>query len=180
MTPVKSRHLDMTSSKMAHFRMPYQCMEKCGNLLVAARGSSIDLFSLEDGSLKSTWNCPTPQGGQNGPQAEQVTIKLATQNPESSVDITIDSSFPPAKKRKLSASETDKTKNLTSKEGKKKQNNRSDAVASGLEAPAVINLAIANGGQHVIAVTGEDKSIRVFEVVLENGGNPQLRQLSQR
>jgi len=44
------------------------------------------------------------------------------------------------------------------------------------EAPAVIALASTRRGDHVIVVTGEDKSIRVFE----HDGRGQLRQISQR
>lgn len=150
-------------------------MVKCGNLLIAARGSSIDSFSLEDGSLLSTWKCPSTQEVRSGRHAPEVTTKLVAQNSESSVEITIDASSPPAKKRKLSASDP----TPVPKEVKKKQNNRSDAVASGLEAPAVTALTAAKGGRHVIAVTGEDKSIRVFENSKEDGVN-RLKQLSQR
>ncbi|KAE9381762.1 tRNA methyltransferas-like protein [Stipitochalara longipes BDJ] len=158
-------------------QMPYQCMVQCGNLLIAARGSSIDVF--EDSSLLSTWKCPSMQAVGKALHLTEVTTKLATQNSQSSsVGITIDSSSPPAKKRKLSASEPTESKPV-SKEGKKKQNNRSDAVQSGLEAPAVIALAVTRDHHHVIAVTGEDKNIRVFEIAQEDAVF-QLKQLSQR
>lgn len=147
------------------------------SLLLAARGSSIDVF--EDSALLSTWSCPSIQEtGRSQPRSE-VSTKLATQNSESSsVEITIDTSSHPAKKRKLSASEPAKSR-PDSKEGKRKQNNRSDAVLSGLEAPAVIALAVTKDGHHVIIVTGEDKSIRVLGIAQENGVF-RLRQLSQR
>jgi tRNA (guanine-N(7)-)-methyltransferase subunit TRM82 len=44
------------------------------------------------------------------------------------------------------------------------------------EGPVVIALASTRRGDHVIVVTGEDKSIRVFE----HDGKGQLRQISQR
>ena len=94
------------------------------------------------------------------------------------MEITIDSSLHPAKRRKLSASEPVESRQ-EEKEGKKKQNNRSDAVLSGLEAPAVIALAATKDCHHVIVVTGEDKSIRVLEIAQE-GGEFRLKQLSQR
>lgn len=164
-------------------RMPYQCMTRCGDILVAARGSSIDSFKLEDGLLLSTWNCPSSQHSQDGktPNGElDLTTKVATiQTSESSlVEIALDISSPPAKKRKLSQSGQVPTL-VEPKDGKKKQNNRSAAVASGLEAPAVTVLASTTDGKHVIAVTGEDKSIRVFEHVFIDGAH-QLKQLSQR
>jgi len=162
-------------------RMPYQCLAKCGNILLAARGSRIDSFNLENGSLLSTWSCPSTQENLNGKVADGATIKkITTQNSESSsVDITLDAPSPPAKRRKLSSSEAADVE-PGSKEGKKKQNNRSDAVASGLEAPAVIALTATRDARHVIAVTGEDKSIRVFENSIEEGGKQELKQISKR
>jgi tRNA (guanine-N(7)-)-methyltransferase subunit TRM82 len=152
-------------------------MVQSGNLLIAARGSSIDL--LQDGSLVSTWKCPSIQEVGNAQPPPELATKLVTQTSESSsVEITIDSSSPPAKKRKLSASEPTEAPQV-SKEGNKKQKNRSDAVLSGLEAPAVVALIVTKDGHHVIVVTGEDKSIRVFEHVQENGVY-HLKQLSQR
>lgn len=146
-------------------------------LLLAARGSRIDVF--EGSALLTTWKCPSVQEmGRSQPHTED-SKKLTTQNSESSsVEITIDSSLHPAKRRKLSASEPVESRQ-EEKEGKKKQNNRSDAVLSGLEAPAVIALAATKDCHHVIVVTGEDKSIRVLEIAQE-GGEFRLKQLSQR
>jgi tRNA (guanine-N(7)-)-methyltransferase subunit TRM82 len=151
-------------------------MVQCGILLIAARGSTIDLF--QDGSLHSTWRCPPIQGAGNSHPLPEATTKLAAQNLESPlVEINIDSVSPPTKKRKLSASGPADAQTL-SKDGKKKKN-RSDAVLSGLEAPAVVALAITGASNHVVAVTAEDKSIRVFEIVQESGIH-RLKQLSQR
>ena len=160
---------------MSFSRMPYQCMVQCGNMLVAARGSTIDLF--QDGSLHSTWKCPPIQGAGNPQPLPEVTTKVAAQNLESpSVETNIDPASPPTKKRKLSAAGPADAQRV-SKGGKKKK--QSDAVSSGLEAPAVVALSITKVSNHVIAVTGEDKSIRVFEIIQKDGIH-QLKQLSQR
>jgi hypothetical protein len=37
---------------------PYQSIQKCGNVLIAACISRLDSFSLEDGSLLSSWTFP--------------------------------------------------------------------------------------------------------------------------
>jgi tRNA (guanine-N(7)-)-methyltransferase subunit TRM82 len=164
---------------MSKTRTPYQCLQKCGSILIGARGSSIDSFSLHDGSLLSTWKCPPTHGSING--TGKATAKTTKQNSEaSSVDTVLEKSSHPTKRRKLSAGD-DEAK-INAKEGEKKVNNRLDAVASGLRAPAVTALAATKDGRHVIAVTGEDKSIRVFENAFERNGAPkqQLRQLSQR
>lgn len=161
--------------------MPYQCIKRCGKVLVAARGSSIDTFNPENGYLLSTWNA-FPTQDPNLALSEKAPNHLETQKSESSAD-TVTENSPPAKRRKLSAGEEDSPaaepnqKNGMKKDGKgsKKGNRRSDAVASGLETPAVILLEATRDGRHVIAVTGEDKSIRVFQ---QDEGY--LKQLSQR
>ncbi|KAE8441619.1 hypothetical protein EG329_004628 [Mollisiaceae sp. DMI_Dod_QoI] len=163
-------------------RAPYQCMTKCGDILVAARGSSIDSFRLQDGSLLSTWRCPSTQNSQDckaSGGAREISTKLVPQTSESSsIEIALDAASPPAKKRKLSQP-GEKPGQSEPKIGKHRPNNRSAAVANILEAPAVIALASTTDGRHVIAVTGEDKSIRVFENVVRDGVQ-QLKQLSQR
>ena len=172
--------------------MPYHCIKRCGSVLVAARGSCIDSFNPADGSLLSTWKCPCPsaqEGNKKEPNiADQPTgtlpTGLDTQKSESSIDVVLESS--PAKRRKLSTIEDDApkppAKNGAKKEQKtaKKRNSRSDAIVSGLEIAAVIALAATEEGRHVIAVTGEDKSIRVFEITVDDGRKQCLKQLSQR
>lgn len=146
--------------------MPYQCLERCGNVLVAASGSRIDTFKLEDGSLISTWKCPVDVAPKTSKDLPQEEIPPKQEVPAKS---------PPAKRRKLAggAEEQEQTNEST---GEKKANNRLDAVASGLEAPAVIAMTCTNSGNHVVAVTGEDKSVRVFE----HDGAGYLQQISQR
>jgi tRNA (guanine-N(7)-)-methyltransferase subunit TRM82 len=165
---------------MPTLQVPYQCLQRSGNILIAAAGSRIDLFSLEDGSLLSTWKCPPPQGSQNGaPVVREATPKVVPQKSDASnVDVAVNTSSPPAKKRKLSNSRIDEQKSNSCQEKKKKQP-RSDTVASGLDVPTVILLAVTKGESHVIAVTGEDKGIRVFENVIE-GGVHRLNQISLR
>ncbi|KAH7364496.1 guanine-N(7)--methyltransferase subunit trm82 [Rhexocercosporidium sp. MPI-PUGE-AT-0058] len=177
---------------MSHTQMPYQCMVTCGNVLVAARGSSVDSFNLESGSLLSTWTCPASQDAKKerlSPADEQKKDEIP--NPETATEGgDPEENGPPAKKRKLSSENVEAKSEETStpntiqeqqdgKKKKQKQNNRSDAVACGLQAPAVIALAATKDGRHVIAVTGEDKSIRVFESI-EKGGSYRLQHLSQR
>ena len=157
--------------------MPYQCLQRCGSILTGARGSSIDSFSLHDGSLLSTWKCPPIQGSSNC--AIESPVKTTKQNAESSsLVMAPNEPTPPAKRRKLSTGD-EKGKLSAQKEGKK-LNNRFSSVASGLGAPAVTALATTKDGRHVIAVTGEDKCIRVFESSFEVDGGHHLRQLSQR
>jgi len=167
--------ISLTNSKMSKLRMPYQCLKKCGDLLIAARGSSIDTFSLESRTLVSTWKCPSTQGpASNAPVQEEQTLAAALPAP---LEQATEQSAPPAKRRKLSISEQPEK---PEKKYVKGQNHRSDVFLTGLEAPAVVALAATNGGQHVIAVTAEDKSIRVFENIFQQGTTQELKQISHR
>lgn len=156
-------------------RAPYQCLEKAENFLVAARGSSIDLFSLEDLSLLSTWKCPTEQASSTN-DTRQSAIQQAPDltKPETSL------ASPPAKRRKLSQDNTAQEAGDATQKAKQKPNHCSDSVVSGLEVPAVTALAVTKRGHHVIAVTGEDKSIRVFEIAVDEDKNHYLKTLSKR
>ncbi|KAG9238788.1 guanine-N(7)--methyltransferase subunit trm82 [Amylocarpus encephaloides] len=168
--------------------MPYQCLERCGKLLVAARDSNIDLFNLEnDNAFLSTWSCNSSQQPQNGKiELKKDGSKVATNESQlSSVEVQLEEALtPPAKRRKLSVDagkpETEEattepiqelgaTENGVKKQKKQKQNNRSNAISTGLEAPAIIALAVTKDEQHVIAITGEDKCIRVFEIIEKDG-----------
>lgn len=156
--------------------MPYQCLQKCGDILVAASGSCIDSLSLDDnGSILSCWKCPTTNESKKTEAISQnACSKLIIQTSGTSSEDVVSGSSPPAKRRKLSGAE-DVGDNSTDQSGKKNINNRSSAVGSGLDAPAIVALNATKDGQHVVAVTG-DKSIRVFQ--RDGAGN--LRQISQR
>ncbi|TAQ89808.1 hypothetical protein B7494_g1896 [Chlorociboria aeruginascens] len=151
---------------MRKHRVPYQCIQKCGtNTLIAGRGSSIDCFNLEDGSLSSTWKCPV----------KDIIQKTKS---DSCTDIPqgISSPSPPTKKRKISG-EAEDSWTAEAKNGKK-ANARSNAITTSLETPAVTTLTVTHNGQHVIAITGEDKSIRVFKWDGSGLGNDHLVQIN--
>jgi tRNA (guanine-N(7)-)-methyltransferase subunit TRM82 len=166
---------------MSKLRVPYQCLQKSRNLLVAARGSSIDLFSLEDHSLLSTWKCPTAHESSAKEAGELTTQKPPPKDSDAPALPVPDVSPPPppAKRRKLSDG-GDPQKPLNEGKAKKKSNNRSESVASGLDAPAIITLTVTRAGHHVIATTGDDKTIRVFEIVAKEDGKHHLKSVSQR
>ncbi|KAG9246592.1 guanine-N(7)--methyltransferase subunit trm82 [Calycina marina] len=162
---------------MSKLTMPYQCLKQCGNLLIAARGSTIETFNLESRSLVSSWKCPSskPLVSETSAQ-EEVT---AVESPAPAEAAPEESVIPPVKRRKLSLSETPAEENKNWKHNNKGKNHRQAAASTGLDSPAVIALAVTSNGHHVIAVTSEDKSIRVFENSYINLKH-ELKQLSQR
>ncbi|CAG8961030.1 hypothetical protein HYFRA_00002570 [Hymenoscyphus fraxineus] len=176
--------------------MPYQCLEKCGEYLVAARDSNIDLFHLSNGEYISTWSCPLPQVPSKGRVNGGETTKKQ-EIKEAPLEGEVDASAPPAKRRKVDTEDEKKSEEKVEEKsepkvepkvnenGEKKQqkkqrpNHRTDSIAAGQEPPSVIALAVAKNAQHVVAITGEDKCIRVFEIVVKEG-KPFLNHLSQR
>lgn len=177
--------------------MPYQCLEKCGEYLVAARDSSIDLLHLGNGEYISTWSCPLTQVPSKGKSVSAESSKKHEAKELSLVEDEVDASAPPAKRRKIETEDEKKPEERAEKKSepkadqkvkpkanenggkKQKQNHRTDSIANGPEPPSVIALAVSKNAQHVVAITGEDKCIRVFEVITKDG-KAILNHVSQR
>ncbi|KAI1768232.1 hypothetical protein GGR53DRAFT_478398 [Hypoxylon sp. FL1150] len=157
--------------------VPYQCLCRLGqsSILCAAKGTSIHTFNLSpEPSHISWWTHPlTKQAGNSNPEATSQDQNLEDQESEQ----------PPSKKRKLESDEK------PSKEGKANQDEIGavEAVENGTgkkkekparrpELPFVILLTATENGSHLVAVTGQDKTLWVFE----HDGNGVLKELSQR
>jgi tRNA (guanine-N(7)-)-methyltransferase subunit TRM82 len=147
---------------------PYQRLETFGGVLVAASLSHLDLFSLEDGSRLSSWICLNSSEetglagcdeGNGGLPARQIAQQCE----------------PPAKKRRLSKHNAEEEEAVSRVN---KLSTRQPATAVGIyEGPTFIALSSTKSGEHVIAVTAEDKTIRVLKHDTRTG---KLQQLSQR
>jgi tRNA (guanine-N(7)-)-methyltransferase subunit TRM82 len=156
--------------------LPYQCVQKCGGVFVAATVSRIDTFDIENGSWLSSWNCPAAPIDKYKTEDKTEDDGRIVEAPAQSdfPDSNILESGPPPKKRRLSAGDNAKETTTSKANG---HNPKAIAAAKQRQrAPAIVTLKCTKDGNHVIAVTGEDKSIRV----LEHDGKGQLRQLSQR
>jgi len=163
---------------MSKHQIPYQCLKTCGDFLLAARGSSIGSFNLNNGSLHSTWQCLATEISEGTSNREAAHVLAPSASDSSSVNIVREASSPPTKRRRLSDAEKDETKDPRAPTGKKKASNRAPVVGTA-GAPSIIALAVTRDAKHVIAVTGEDKRIRVLERDnAERGGR--LWQISKR
>lgn len=166
---------------MSKLRAPYQCLKQCGNYLIAARGSSIDTFDIKDGSYISTWKSPVPENKTESKATEEESkVQSEEQKPETSTastaDVIPETSTPPAKRRKLSVSDEAGEKTVVVQQLKKKaKNNASPKI---LEPSPITALTITRDLKHVIAVTGEDKTIRVL--TWEDTVGKGLKQISDR
>ena len=147
---------------------PFQCVLFCSRLkqglpsvILAASGSSIYSIGPLDGVLLSTW--PRRKS------VDEVAKVDLGEKPEAA-------SERPEKRRKLSAgaSSESSSADIVVEKGAKKKRYRGRSMGASI--PAVIKLVGTLSGNHVVAVTGEDKCIRVFDV-LDDGS---IEQTSER
>ena len=156
---------------MAH---PYQCLiyrhrprEPISQVLVAASGSYIHVFDVLSGQNLSSWSSldeaePSPRTKDSWPSVcrdyiGQKKIKAGSQ--------------PPSKRRKTSPQAAISTES-SSAEIVVEDNDHAD----NLHANPIIKLAATSKGHYVVAVTSEDKCLRVFEL----SGDGAMNQISER
>ena len=157
---------------------PYQCWCYCwqGSLSkgisVGANGSSIHTFSAQNGRYLSTWPS-LYSSAQTQPKGQDHTNKSGT-HPLG--DSPPDDSERPSKRQKVSLARDESSNSAAEIVVGGDSDNDESAIPQQLLNPLVIKLAGTSNGQHVVAVTGEDKCIRVFD--LEADGT--LTQLSER
>ncbi|XXG94664.1 Type I HSP40 co-chaperone [Hypoxylon texense] len=167
--------------------VPFQCLCRLGqsSILSAAKGTSIHTFDLGSGPLHlSSWAHPlTKQDGTSNPQPTSQDGRDLNEQ---------DSEQPPSKKRRLNPDEkpneegkanqdeTGAVKEAEDANGKKKKKKekkqKPESRARPAELPFVILLTATEDGSHLVAVTGQDKTLWVFE----HDGSGGLKELSHR
>ncbi|KAI2467725.1 hypothetical protein F4781DRAFT_299879 [Annulohypoxylon bovei var. microspora] len=169
--------------------LPYQCLSQLGqsSILCAAKGTSIHTFDLNAGSsVISSWTHPlTKKVEDSEPRESEKGTTQKGQDPDEQ-----ESGQRPSKKRKLNSDEKPEVEGENSQadagivdpaasgdgKKKKKQKQKSESRAQQPELPFVNLLTATEDGSHVVAVTGQDKTIWVFE----HDGKGTLKELSQR
>lgn len=158
---------------------PYQCLLHChrpsqieAGIIVAASGSYIRTFSAQSGRYLSTW-----------PSLEiTAQTRSAGQNEENEFEVPHPNSFAqddakrPPKRQKLSPAREESGSSSAEIVVAGDSDNGETTSSQQLLNPPIIKLAGTSAGQQVIAVTGEDKCIRVFDLAV----NGTLTQLSER
>lgn len=154
----------------------YQCLLYCSrpevpdkDVLVAASGPYIHTFNASDGDHLSTW--PVPEEKKTFNRAD-LTSKTDS-NESSGPSFASGVSEPPQKRRKLSSATSDSSAEIVV------ENERGDVGSSNLRHVSkspIIKLACDSFARHVVAVSGDDKALSVFD--LSKGGG--LSQLSKR
>lgn len=139
-------------------RHPFQCLALAATpdayILVAAAGPSISTYRLNDGALLATWFPPGVATNEN----RELERKGARPISERSKDDT----EPPDKRRKLSEQGETSARPAG---GTAVDIPKSVALPLWASKPAVTKLAITSDAKYVIAVTGDDKCIRVFDLL---------------
>ncbi|KAH6650180.1 hypothetical protein F5144DRAFT_608191 [Chaetomium tenue] len=140
--------------------LPYHLIKVCGSTVFAAQGGDIHSFNLAL-EYVSSWKHPVPQVNEsNGPPAE------AQESPAQEE--------PPTKRRKVEPGQEQSPKGRRAKSTNGQPKNKKQLP--GNERPFIQGLYATTDGRHVVAVTGSDKTIWVFE----HDGVGNLKQLSQR
>ncbi|KAF5656818.1 tRNA (guanine-N(7)-)-methyltransferase subunit trm82 [Fusarium circinatum] len=180
-------------------KFPFNVVHVSGNVLFAARGGKIHSFSLEDGSHLSSWKHPdvdkvdaAVKAISGGILTEKPVTKTHTAEEE-------DGSGPPAKRQRTEEPKDESTPTRpevqedtqiseeTKSEGKKKggkkskdrqnqQRAKNHNISRVPDSPVVTHLTSTPDNSHILAITGHDKAIWVFE----NDGKGSLNQISKR
>ncbi|KAI0972563.1 hypothetical protein F4678DRAFT_43318 [Xylaria arbuscula] len=160
---------------------PFQCLSRLrkNQVFCAARGGSIQTFDLGASPQPLfTWTHPSlKQAGNTANQSREAN--------EDQGDGKETETQPPSKRRKLASDDVDENvgaetgQNIpdTPANGERTQKkNRKTRTQPQSESPFVVLLTETENGSHVIAVTGQDKTLWVFE----HDGKGSLKEVSQR
>lgn len=136
------------------------------NLLIAAAGPHIFVFNFSNGAVLFRWPYNDSASGAGGPLSSDEVARPSNGEP-------------PEKKRRISKSRGNGTSPESSSSveietERVKGQRRKPKPKPGL--PNVSHLLTTSDGKHVVAITAEDKCIRVFEI----GGRGVLTALSER
>ncbi|EFW15426.1 tRNA (guanine-N(7)-)-methyltransferase non-catalytic subunit trm82 [Coccidioides posadasii str. Silveira] len=142
-------------SRIRHFRCQLR------ELLAAVAGPSIQIFDAGTGSLLSSW----PPASFLRPLDSDISPDRA-----SSADTCAE---PPEKRRKLTPPVNESGEAQTEQSAKAKARRSETAEQAWSTIPILV---ISGTGDHIVAVTGEDKCLRVFEVKQDG----KLTQLTER
>ena len=172
-------------------RIPYSQVHVSGDIIFAARSGQIHTFSLESRELLDTWKHP---------DVFKVTEALkggALEAEDAEPADVPEESEPPAKRQRTISDEDVSTSNVTEgvpntggktrdvteesgrkgKRAKGKRQGKTQRIHSGVpDRPIVTHLTSANDGKYLLAVTGHDKTVWVFE----HDGQGHIKVLAQR
>lgn len=166
-------------------KIPYNQVHVNGDILFAARSGRIHTFRLADGKIIASWQHPDAEKVSNAVESNKTSALVNEASTTTEVDTPQDdASEPPAKRQKTTAEEdvSQSKPNYTAQDGgpkkgrRQKGKNKEGVVSRVPDRPMVTHLTSTADGKHVLAVTGHDKTIWIFE----HDGEGHLTQISQR
>ncbi|KAK3695373.1 hypothetical protein B0T22DRAFT_103876 [Podospora appendiculata] len=163
--------------------LPYSVLKVCGDIVFAARGG--DIYSFTTGlEYISAWRYPAKQANApSGPSSEPAAASPAPA--AAAAPASPASECPPAKRRRVepedesaSAAQTaePETTEAKNKKPQQQQKKKTGHQKHSVELPIIQGLYTTTDDRYVVAITGSDKTIWVFE----HDGAGNLKQLSQR
>jgi tRNA (guanine-N(7)-)-methyltransferase subunit TRM82 len=154
---------------------PFQCIQIAqppavdnrddGMILIGAAGPRIFSFSLRHGNLLTEWPSEDDDEDLSDGSAERAASTSEHAN----------NGEPPEKRRKVS-SPNDKSESSSAEFVLERPKGRRRRRPGEPALPTVAKLAVTGDSKSLVAVTAEDKCLRVFEI----GARGKLRQQSQR
>lgn len=172
-------------------KIPYSQVHVSGGIIFAARSGQIHTFSLESRGLLDTWKHPDVFKVTNALEESAVEAEDAepADHPEESE--------PPAKRQRTISDEDVSTSKVSErnpntgeeprdiieesgrkgKRAKGKRQGKTQRIHSSVpDRPIVTHLISTNDGKYLLAVTGHDKTVWVFE----HDGEGRIKVLAQR
>ncbi|QPH01344.1 hypothetical protein C2857_005543 [Epichloe festucae Fl1] len=178
--------------------IPYNRVQTTRNILFATRGGKIHSFNLSDSTHLSTWQHPDVEKFANACNKDNSKPQNGTGDAPAAPETGKEASEPPAKRQKTAQGEElnappdnvedskagEASQNRGMKQGKKKGKKQSKGPSHGdksrmgrvVDRPLITLMTCTSDGQHLVAVSGHDKAVWVFE----HNGHGRLTQLSQR
>jgi tRNA (guanine-N(7)-)-methyltransferase subunit TRM82 len=175
---------------LTNMKFPYNRLHVIGDVLVAARLGHLHTFNLTDGSHVSAWKHPDVKSVSTD---LNMTAEAEVKGNEPSIEaisaeqpLSSDPAEPPAKRQKTANTPGQDEEPPNGAEGgtrKKEKRGRGTVKSENarsrqtfMERPLVTLLASSADGTYLIAVSGHDKTVWVFQ----HDGQGNLKQISRR
>lgn len=154
-------------------KFPYSQVHVHDGIAFAARSGRIESFNLHSGGHLSTWVHPDTQSFVDSIKSfhTENTDDASTTEPPSKRQKTLEDNEGAGSASRTEERAQDEVK--VEGPGKKAQKQPRPRKA---DRPVIIQITGTTDGKHIVAVSGHDKAIWVFE----HAGTGQLRQLSKR
>lgn len=172
-------------------RIPYSCVTTHGDVVFAARGGQIQTFKLGGGPALTTWNHPDAEREAVASVERAAGASEKRAQPAGAESSPVEDE-PPTKRQRVEQSAPDESipeagtatpqEEETGEEPKgKKKGKKGHGIARGPisrqpDYHLIILLEVSADGKHVAAVSGNDKTLWVFD----HDGNGALKETSKR